>query len=545
MNRPIDSPGWMRILTSARAGIERGSRTISISDPTETERRLLIGVTGKHRDTDVARIRVALADLDAYFTVAHGMDLTETITSVTGAAPRDRRAEAEIRQIAVAVIRTAAERSRHHGSLWYDAWLDKLTTSGGLTRLVTEGRNLTDICTALDALPADDEPLPAFAERVLGDTKALANGRTRSLLMSALAAWSGMTPPRGAEAERDLLEWAGVVPDDLASQVLVLNVPAEGGLVGRWLTEAAAVGIPMRITLHQLRLAPLVVDARELFVTENPAILREAARALGPDCPPLICTEGFPSAAAHRLLAAGDTANIHWRNDFDWTGLRICATALQRYPRATPWRMSAGDYRETEAGIELNGSEAACPWDDELTDAMRTRGRAVMEERLMPRLLADLADRAALRLLDVVLRITPACELEEFKLADYRPSRLVKAEPVRFSGTVRRHFDEPVEDRICQVVGVGGGVDERLRSLLIERGRQWDSRSLRVEDDPPTDPSPPPLPPPPVGVARRAADAEEPHGRFGTEYFLIEPPPGPDLVADRSLYFIPAVTEQG
>ncbi len=86
-------------------------------------------------------------------------------------------------------------------------------------------------------------------------------------------------PATTAEQERALWESVGVVPDDLASQVLVLNIPATGGLVADWLRQATAVGLPVRLTLHQLRSAPVVVVATEMFVTENPAVLRAASHA--------------------------------------------------------------------------------------------------------------------------------------------------------------------------------------------------------------------------------------------------------------------------
>ncbi|WP_203925007.1 DUF2399 domain-containing protein [Rugosimonospora africana] len=75
----------------------------------------------------------------------------------------------------------------------------------------------------------------------------------------------------------------------------------------------------MRLTLHQLRMYPLEVQTDQVFVTENPAILR-AACALGASAPAMVCTEGVPSAAAHRLLAGAISAALWWRNDFDWVG---------------------------------------------------------------------------------------------------------------------------------------------------------------------------------------------------------------------------------
>src|SRR5260370_10245548 len=100
-------------------------------------------------------------------------------------------------------------------------------------------------------------------------------------------------------AWRALWEATGVIVDDLASKVMVLNVPASGSQLGGWLTESAALGVPFRVTLHQLTSMPVTLDIAELRVCENPAVLRAAAAELGPRCVPLACTEGIPSAACH------------------------------------------------------------------------------------------------------------------------------------------------------------------------------------------------------------------------------------------------------
>jgi uncharacterized protein (TIGR02679 family) len=213
-------------------------------------------------------------------------------------------------------------------------------------------------------------------------------------VLRALATWHETPPPVGAEQERALWELVGVVPDDLASQVLVLSVPATGGPVGEWLTAAA--GIPFRVTLHQLRLAPLVLDCDEILVCENPAVLRAAA---GRPSRPLICTEGSPSVAVHALLrAARPGTPIHWRNDFDRAGVRLTAAALARYPTVRPWRMGLPDYSAAaHGGVRLIGTPADTPWEPGLTDAMRQTGLAVMEERLLTDLLHDLRPRRSER----------------------------------------------------------------------------------------------------------------------------------------------------
>jgi len=200
----------------------------------------------------------------------------------------------------------------------------------------------------------------------------------------------GSATPVTQAARRALWEASGVVVDDLASQVLVLNVPASGSPLGGWLTESAALGMPFRITLHQLTSMPVTLGIAELRVCENPAVLRAAAAELGPRCAPLACTEGIPSAACHQLL--GQAAMLRWRGDFDWTGLRVVTAAIARYG-AAPWRMGADDYLAALAVGEseaLKGPPAESAWDSRLAAEMRTSGRAVMEERLIPLLLGDL-----------------------------------------------------------------------------------------------------------------------------------------------------------
>jgi uncharacterized protein (TIGR02679 family) len=308
----------------------------------------------------------------------------------TGEPLRDRPGERQREALQRDALLSFANESRHAGSAWYEVWLDALRRDGTLTRIVRGGLSFPDVVAVLDALPAAEEPMPVFAERVLGDTKALADGPVRTLALRALAAWQGLGVPGDAEQERALWELVGVVPDDLASQALVLNVPATGGLIGSWLTSAAAAHVPVRVTLHQLRLAPLTLDVEAIYVCENPAVLRAAA---GTATRPLVCVEGTPSAAAHALLRATRPGTVvHWRNDFDWTGVRLTAAALTRYPHAVPWRMGSADYRSAAPGTgpRLFGAPAATPWNSDLANEMRHAGVAVMEERLLDVLLDDL-----------------------------------------------------------------------------------------------------------------------------------------------------------
>ena len=156
----------------------------------------------------------------------------------------------------------------------------------------------------------------------------------------------------------------------------MLNLPAEGEGLGEWLTGAARYGTPFQVTLHQLAAHPIQVSCPRVFVCENPAVLRRACAELGAACPPLVCTEGRPSTAFHRLmgLAVGAGAELWYHGDFDWPGVAIAADVITRYG-GRAWRMGAGDYRlAARPGVRLGGDPVDTPWDPGLREAMRADG---------------------------------------------------------------------------------------------------------------------------------------------------------------------------
>ncbi|MDN5857875.1 MAG: TIGR02679 family protein [Pseudonocardia sp.] len=395
----LDDPGWQRLLAAARRRLERTggeiTGSVGLRAPTDAERRVIIGITGRHRSADVGSLRVELAALDGAIAESTGTGLLAALAARDGPVrnrPADRAEEAAARSAALDDARARCRAHAHEP--WFEQWLAGVLADGTATRLVRRGEadQLGWAAEVLSRLPASDLPLPVLAEWATGNTKALSGSVLATLVLRALALRSGGAAPATAEQRRALWETAGVVMDDLASQVLVLNLPTgESHVIASWLSDAADLGIPFRLTLHQLTGDPLTVTAPDLYVCENPAVLRAAAAELADSCAALICTEGQPSAACHKLLSRA-TGRIHWRGDFDWTGLRTTAAAIGRYG-AVPWRMSAAAYRDAVSSGDsepLKGPPAPSPWDPDLADEMAHRGRAVMEERLIPVLLADL-----------------------------------------------------------------------------------------------------------------------------------------------------------
>jgi uncharacterized protein (TIGR02679 family) len=400
-------PEYQRLFAAARRSLENsgGDLTagVSVPDPDEAERRAIIGITGKFRSASSARISVRLADLDTAVRTGTGLGLADLLATIGGPL-RDRPAERLAAATARAAALHTAESSGLHDSCdWYRTWLEGVVGDGTLTKLLNQGET-AQLTRAIRVLEHLTDPtvgtapvmLPALAVNMTGDTKALGHGTILSnLILRALAIRTGKDRPANPEDRRELWDAFNVIVDDLASRVLVLNLSADGAGLGEWLTGATRYGTPFHVTLHQLVTHPIRLHHPLVYVCENPAILRRAAGDLGPASAPLICTEGRPSTAFHRLARAitEGGGELRYHGDFDWPGIAIATQVMQRH-NARPWRMSTTDYL---AGIDLeddhmalDGKAQSTSWDEGLAEAMAAAGRAVYEESVADQLIADL-----------------------------------------------------------------------------------------------------------------------------------------------------------
>jgi uncharacterized protein (TIGR02679 family) len=403
---PYESAEYQRLLAAARRSLEGSggdlAGTVSVSHPTDAERKAIIGITGQYRDTRTARISVRLTDLDTAVRETTGRSLLEFLAELGGPLrnrPAERSTLARARDAAI----RAAEVSPLHASCgWYRDWLEELALDGSLTRLIRQDDQArlgqaTRVLEYLARRAGSPVLLPVLAADVTGDTKALNHGTLLStLVLRALAIKTGIGRPGTAEERRQLWEAGDVVVDDLASRVLVLNIPAEGRGLAEWLAGAARLGVPFYITLHQLMTLPLQVNGALVQVCENPALLRRATAELGADSAPLMCTEGQPSTAFHQLAGAvvSGGGELRYHGDFDWPGLAIANSIMRRH-RARPWRMGAADYlagvRADSEHVRLTGTPQPTPWDRGLGEIMAATGRVLYEESVADALITDLS----------------------------------------------------------------------------------------------------------------------------------------------------------
>jgi uncharacterized protein (TIGR02679 family) len=406
LQRMLGSPELAWLVARIRAKLERGERldgTATLVGATPAQRRAVARLLGRNPGR-ASSLSVPLPEVAAALaSAAAAPDLRAAVVALGGPV-QDLAAEraADLARWGDALGPLRA--SRLAGLAWYREWLEAIRRDGTVTRLIRERRGeiLTQATAVLERLPAGTGPasadpagavLATLAATVTGDERGLTDGPLAALVLRALAIREGVQAPASRESAQALWSAAGIVADDLASLVLVLNVRSGGELTGRWLTEAADAGEPFRLTLRQLTRSSVLPWALDIFVCSSSALVRAAASELGPDCPALVCTEGEPSVACSRLLQAAVSSGsaVHWHADFSWAGLRSTATAIRRL-QARPWQMAASDYQAALGpGAEpLKGRPEPSNWDPRLVELMQRAGRGVTEDRAMSGLLADL-----------------------------------------------------------------------------------------------------------------------------------------------------------
>jgi len=395
--------GLARILREAGARLERnGLRAagrLPLADLREEEISSLSGLLGPRWRPVLpgATSSVDLAALDAALRASSQFrgGLAATCAARAGAPLVDRRAArlvaAERRERGWSALRSHPALRRHPG---LDAWLERERATGTVTRTVGADafavlRAALDIAAALPADPP--QTLARFAtSHCGGDPHALDRDRPLDgALRRALALLDGEAQPGGgAESRRARYDRWGLGCDELSSTVLCHGV---------WPGSPE----PRVLTLRELRTVESLACGPVVFTCENPDVVAAAADALGPDCPPLVCTSGWPSTACLRLLRAaivGGAAVSH-HGDMDPEGLRILDRLIS-ITNGRLWRMNPEEYRRHAGdGAVVSGRRLVpAPADASLArlaSAITDVGRIVQEEQTVADLVGDL--RAVMR----------------------------------------------------------------------------------------------------------------------------------------------------
>lgn len=413
--RRLRAAGLGGLLLAARRRIEANDAVVGVAvvELGREEQTALADLVGWRRlrgGSGGGRVRVPVAELDAALRQSRfAVGLLGVLEADGGpvVTRRARRAQAEaawaeqLRRIAAAAGSRAAAR-RLVEALGGDGPCGRWYRRAYREDAAAAERDVLWTAQAVDALAAGGGGLLAvFAAGITGDPHAFDRGRAAgALLYAALRAFGG-PPPDGlgdAEAWSFVLARAGIDTDDVSSTVLAAHLRGARNPVLEAMASAGG-GWPLPLgAVRELAFAP--AGGRSAFVVENPQVFAHLVRSVGAGGPALVCTSGFLSAAAIRLLDALQAAGyrLWYGGDFDRNGLVIADDLCRRYPGLRLWRMGPADYaaaRGVEGGAVLPARDAE--WLAALEGPLAATAQAIAaagvpayQERLVERLLGDL-----------------------------------------------------------------------------------------------------------------------------------------------------------
>ncbi|MGW7293161.1 TIGR02679 family protein [Streptomyces xiamenensis] len=406
LRRLLGGPELTRLRDRLRHRLASGralTGKLTLADATPAERAAVAALLGRP-PTTARSLTITLPDLDRVLRTSGAAPegLEWAISELTGPVPV--RAE-EARNLALAwqqAFTPLRELTTTRPDL--AAWHTHFQETGLARRLLRTPEEaapvLATLAGLLTHLPlSPPQALSTFAAQRTGNAHALDDGPLATLTLDAIRALTGAPPGSGAQWRRDTWAAAGLLLDELSSQVLTLALPGDPHTpTGRALTALASAGEPAILTLRQLlRDPPRFSTGGTVYVCENPTVTLAAADLLPPSgCAPLVCLQGQPSVAALRLLELMSSSGwtITYHGDFDWGGARI-ATRLSSAVPWTPWRYRHTDYEQALAThphtTPLTGAPTPTPWDPPLATVLTAHGRRIEEELVLPALLTDLA----------------------------------------------------------------------------------------------------------------------------------------------------------
>jgi uncharacterized protein (TIGR02679 family) len=365
---------------------------VFLEDTTPGERREIASFLARPPYAD-SNLKVKLVDVEKALQHSFNCTLPELLIAffpdqslVTRQAKREAHAihQAEFRATLLSIALALPEGSQ--GKHWLEhgphgqEWIFSRHKNSPVDEQERQLKLVRYIASALDQLPEPGAPerLALFAQRTSGDPHMLdpdrAAGRLLLLALSDLAndreesGYSLAKSPQNRAQALRLYGGAGLLVDMISSNVAVFNLAEALYLNGMPDPLVQAAGkrvllLPMRQLLEWKQLVPM---STTIYVFENPQVFEEVIAALGSVAalPTLVCTSGWPSAAAltllQQLLEESPDNRLYYSGDFDLKGLQIAVYLAARYPgRCHPWRFDPATYELAlkSDGIEAHASE--------------------------------------------------------------------------------------------------------------------------------------------------------------------------------------------
>ena len=381
--RPL-GPIWEELARRMGAS-DRPVRRIKVGGLDEQGRRTLASLLGLRRipeqrivTLDAVKIASALGLEDE----AQLRLLVERVRGPIGNRAAERAATSEARAV---LWRRAAERL----GVRTPQTSARIRAAGVPDGAVDAHAELLEmLADSLDSLPSKPPvPLPVLAWRVSGNPHALDADTTcgRYLQLGAVelvGEWSVEREPNGITVRRAFQD-LGVIVDRISSTTITYGLRAQpSSPLGQLLEAAGATRTPVGISGAMLDGASPRFSRRSWLCVENPSVVEGAM--LAGIAGPLVCTAGWPSIYAPRLLDMARTQGIdlYYAGDYDSVGLAIANFMATRYEAAivmTKATYLSADLQRAPAWGDEHAIPST-PWDETLADAIRDKRRIVYQE---------------------------------------------------------------------------------------------------------------------------------------------------------------------
>ena len=376
--------GLSRLLVKLRQKyIELGQvgGQVLLEDSTPGERRNIASFLGRPPYPN-ASFKVRLADIEKAISHSFGSTLPDVLEAFFPDQPlltrQEQRAahslhQAEFRAQLLSIAEELPDSSRGRDWLLHgqhgQEWLFSRYKNAPADEQEQQLKLARYIASALDQLPGPDTPkrLALFAQQTSGDPHSLDPDRPAGrLFLLALNDLTKDAPSSLQDRAQELRLYtdAGLLVDTISSSVAVFNLASAMYSDGTRDPLPQAAGervllLPLRQLLEWQSAIPSTTD---IYIFENPQVFEAVISELDPDIPlpTLICTSGWPSTAAIKLLdllvAQSSNNRLHYSGDFDLKGLQIASYLLTRYPQhCHPWRFDPHAYT---VAMQAGGSTA-------------------------------------------------------------------------------------------------------------------------------------------------------------------------------------------
>ena len=265
-------------------------------------------------------------------------------------------------------------------------------------------RNVGQALEALKGMEKSgtESPLAVFAAEISGNPHYFDRGTgAGQLLVHGICYLKGETLPETAHGWRNLLQNAGVIPDNVSSMVHVYGLRLHRNNGWHPAYEAfCQLGEPCVITMENLRgITGVQAAGQKIYVVENEMVFTWLLNRVGDKKLTLLCTSGQLRAVAVEMISLllDSGADIYYSGDLDPDGLGIADRLWQRFGNHIHmWRMSEADYEKSLSGEPIDRLGMAKlehiehPLLKKTATAIQEKARAGYQENILEELLGDI-----------------------------------------------------------------------------------------------------------------------------------------------------------